>query len=309
MKRTLAALGVITVAGVHGLAQPTSVSAEPADGVARRATTRIPGTMRPETLFSGRQISKIRTRVREVRKCFDECQKRSNCDGVTYQAKRNRNATTICTLYTNITKKLKVRGWTSWTPVQRCARHSECDDRNECNGTERCAEDSGSLRCQPGKDRCASNEDCVNRRCVRRCYDRDGDGHKDMSCGGDDCNDRNGRVYAGNYESCNSVDEDCDPCTVGTTDADRDGHVSSACSNPVPRSTMRCSKAFVDSARKIARGRDCDDSNPAIGPGSMICDSNAAYVKLCVDGAWQRRPCPSGTRCIRQPDGRGTCQR
>ena len=311
MKNALALTAVLGLAGVNTTAFDSAAQNEDAeDRLARRVSAGVPGTLKRDVFFTGRKISTIRVRGRELRRCYIECQKRKNCDGVTVKTPRSRNTPVKCMLYTNITRARKLRGWTSWTPAQRCASHRECSDGNNCNGAERCAEDSGSLRCQPGRDGCKRGEVCKNNACKKRCWDRDGDGHEDMRCGGDDCNDAVGSIYALAPELCNAIDEDCQSCTVGTTDADGDGHISARCTNPLARHITRCSgKSFADTARRIVRGRDCDDSNPSIGPGSMVCDAQPQYVKLCVDGAWQRRPCPTGRTCVSQPDGRGICQR
>jgi hypothetical protein len=52
---------------------------------------------------------------------------------------------------------------------------------------------------------------CTNNACnPPPCNDFDKDGHSDISCGGDDCDDLNSQKYHGSVEICNSVDEDCD---------------------------------------------------------------------------------------------------
>ncbi|HOX43618.1 MAG TPA: C25 family cysteine peptidase [Myxococcota bacterium] len=87
------------------------------------------------------------------------------------------------------------------------------------------------------------------------CPDRDGDGHLDAACGGDDCDDWHGAVSPGAAEICgDGVDQDCDgldpacPCP----DADGDGHQDSACG-----------------------GDDCDDGAAAVHPGAE---------EICGDG-------------------------
>src|SRR5262245_15569125 len=68
-----------------------------------------------------------------------------------------------------------------------------------------------------------------------RCPDADGDGHADINCprtnvsiGGDDCDDHDGRRFPGNAEVADFIgrDEDCDPTTFSNAalhDGDRDG--------------------------------------------------------------------------------------
>jgi hypothetical protein len=84
------------------------------------------------------------------------------------------------------------------------------------------------------------------------CDDLDGDGHGDVACGGDDCNDADPTVYVGAPELCDGRDNDCD----GTTDegccgdADGDGYDDASCG-----------------------GDDCDDTNPDVYPGATeLCD-------------------------------------
>jgi len=60
--------------------------------------------------------------------------------------------------------------------------------------------------------------------------DVDGDGHKAIACGGDDCNDNVASINPSKLEVCgNNVDENCNGKTnEGCFDADGDGHVALA---------------------------------------------------------------------------------
>src|SRR6185295_10207694 len=69
-------------------------------------------------------------------------------------------------------------------------------------------------------------------------------------------------VYPGATETCDAAghDEDCDPSTVGTLDADTDGVVSNACCNGPTGGARTC-------------GMDCDDAEPTTNPTAPeVCD-------------------------------------
>jgi hypothetical protein len=91
--------------------------------------------------------------------------------------------------------------------------------------------------------------------CPDGCADDDGDGYKDVECGGSDCDDDTLSVNPGAGESCiDGVDNDCDGqidegdlvnCPVGCTDDDNDGYRAATCG-----------------------GSDCDDAARLIHPGA-----------------------------------------
>ncbi len=127
-----------------------------------------------------------------------------------------------------------------------------------------------------------------------RCYDRDSDGHDDVACGGDDCNDTDPSMFPGNIEVCDadSRDEDCDPTTFGYRDQDGDGHHDSRCCNVGRDGTRRC-------------GTDCDDTRSAVNPSAQVC--NARDVAFCRAGGFEMMSCGAGTVCVPQPNGLGVC--
>jgi hypothetical protein len=157
--------------------------------------------------------------------------------------------------------------------------------------------------------------------------DGDGDGHRAIACGGDDCNDNDSSRYPGNTEVCdaNGHDEDCDPTTFAnaqTADGDRDfdGYQSVHCYNTFPNggsypSTPRA-RHTRDGYSFRAGGTDCDDGNAAVHDGAQICTPGGTGVKRCtwrsaaVDG-WEIHACPAGRagpgRCVAQANGTGVC--
>lgn len=176
-----------------------------------------------------------------------------------------------------------------------CTSDLECSDGVFCNGIERCTGASPGY-CVAGTPPCGAGQRCNEEddRCETSCVDpdHDGDGHRSMRCGGDDCDDRDPTRYPGRQEICDpaGVDEDCDPITVGHRDDDRDGEDDIRCTNREANGTLH-------------RGPDYDDTNPAVRVGSMICDGPDAVV---VSGKSSVR-CPDGTKCVVQPNLTGIC--
>jgi len=151
----------------------------------------------------------------------------------------------------------------------RCARDIDCTNGTFCDGVETCMPDAtgadpvtGCL--PPGAEACLATQACdeTTDRCVTDCDadpDADGDMRDAIECGGMDCDDANTDVHPGHAETCDDVDNDCDPATFGDTDLDADGAVSDACCNPTPEGTL-C-------------GTDCNDMEPNAGSGDTeICD-------------------------------------
>jgi alpha-tubulin suppressor-like RCC1 family protein len=123
---------------------------------------------------------------------------------------------------------------------------------------------------------------------MAECPDRDGDGHHDVACGGDDCDDADGNRYPGNAEVCDydGHDEDCDEATFGDKDVDRDGFVDVRCCNGTGP-TARCGEDCDDTRRgtnplvpEVCNGRD-DDCNGLVDDGDVTV---SAWVDADRDG-------------------------
>jgi hypothetical protein len=128
-----------------------------------------------------------------------------------------------------------------------CSRDRQCDDGFVCNGMERCnplspaADSFGCLPTNlPETIPCSTPPHTVcdeaDRVCIHefcRDPDKDGDGHGHIFCGGDDCDDYDRDRRPGGFEVCDPEghDEDCDPTTPGSRDADGDGYIDSECFN------------------------------------------------------------------------------
>ncbi len=124
------------------------------------------------------------------------------------------------------------------------------------------------------------------------CSDGDGDGHADMSCGGDDCNDSVDSVHPGAEETCDGYDSDCDGTVPpDELDGDGDGHLT-------------C-------------GDDCDDTDPDVYHGADeipydgIDQDCSGADQTDVDGDGYPGG-PNGTDCddthaTAHPDGEEDC--
>jgi len=120
-----------------------------------------------------------------------------------------------------------------------CTLDSECDDGAFCNGAEICdpgSRNAGADGCVDGTMPCpgATCDESADS-CGMACSDpdADSDGYDSVDCGGTDCDDARAAVNPDATEVCDleSVDEDCDPTTLGGLDRDGDGFVDARCCN------------------------------------------------------------------------------
>jgi len=158
--------------------------------------------------------------------------------------------------------------------------------------------------------------------------DRDGDGHRAIECGGDDCDDDDPGRYPGRPEVCDAAghDEDCDPRTAGFKDDDGDGFVDAECRNVVRVVSASKGSVAIGPANAAAPtvvfygGNDCDDGDPRVGPFTQVCAASGA-IRVCGPGVkpasypdaarprfgWQTYTCAAGQSCVPQPNGGGLC--
>jgi hypothetical protein len=183
-----------------------------------------------------------------------------------------------------------------------CTSDEDCGDGNFCNGEELCDPGSSSADergCRAGAAPCPATCDEEVDRCGGECPDADMDGHRDASCGGDDCDDADPNRFPGNTEVCDDGhDEDCDDTTLGD-DPDGDGYVGIECCNG-----DRC-------------GTDCGPMDPAVRPdtvdpcgeGDQDCDGDIDEGCGCMVGNVQ--PCGSAEAMSEVgecEEGRATCE-
>ncbi len=194
-----------------------------------------------------------------------------------------------------------------------CRSNEDCYDTRWCNGREEClpssprADERGCVSLEPP----CSGRECVEEesRCITLCdqpWDQDGDSFGSAYCeGGTDCDDNDGNTFPLNLEVCDAEghDEDCDTGTYGRRDLDGDSE-----------DDIRCFNRSADGT--IHHGTDYDDTNYAVHRGAMICDGPDAVVIINVPPSvapgsrnWRPEvlPCPTGTKCVVQPNRTGIC--
>jgi hypothetical protein len=173
-------------------------------------------------------------------------------------------------------------------PPTSCETPADCEVGAFCIGEWSCAPEFGcqfvSLRdCDDG-DECTidvCDEDA--RACVSAPRDADGDGHGDMACGGDDCDDADPSVGPSTAELCDGADQDCDgavdetfECPLGAGEP-----CTTSCSSAGTRACGdTCGWGECAPPAEICNGTDDD------------CDGTPDEGYACVAGS--SASCPTG---------------
>ena len=207
--------------------------------------------------------------------------------------------------------------------ASRCGRDVDCSDAIYCNGLEVCAPslpEADARGCVAGPPPCPTARFCVEamRACTDDCVDADGDGHADVLCGGDDCDDGDAARFPGNAEICDGEDQDCDPSTLGDRDEDGDGAVDAACCN-AGRCGLDCDDARAGvspSVPEVCNGID-DDCDGSVDEGFECAASDVVTPRDCrtVCGSLGQQTCTAScvwSACRTDDEGpevEGTCNR
>jgi len=147
------------------------------------------------------------------------------------------------------------------------------------------------------------------------CIDGDGDGHRAITCGGDDCNDADAAVHPGAFEPCDATrDFDCRPmqaCPGGTVCSTATGLCQTACFEGGCADGFACSagstcveSACVDivcASGTLCRGRACvAPCDGAVCPVGRVC-AGGACLDPCLGVV-----CPTNQVCIAGTPGATT---
>jgi hypothetical protein len=124
--------------------------------------------------------------------------------------------------------------------------------------------------------------------------------------GGTDCDDGQPTVYPGAPDFCDGLDNNCDNVVddhapTQYVDYDLDGHGDPSTATP---------RVCAGTAGFTPLPNDCDDTNPAIQPGDIVCATGSAdgYNYCGSDGQWQTGlACAEGSVCVAQDNGTGVC--
>lgn len=164
-----------------------------------------------------------------------------------------------------------------------CIADTDCANSVFCDGTERCAPSAAGADCRgcaPSTMPTCNPTTQVCDEATRTCMiagcttpDVDGDGHRSIACGGDDCDDADASRFPGRMEVCDTGthDEDCDPISFGFRDGDADSYVDASCCNVSSTGVSTC-------------GNDCDDTSASTHPTQIeICNATDDDCDATVD--------------------------
>ncbi len=92
---------------------------------------------------------------------------------------------------------------------------------------------------------------------------------------GDDCNDANDKVFPGQIEACNDLDDNCSGKADEGCDDDADGYCDSTMVVVTPAGKPAGSSPTSCSSSKPGQGDDCNDTNPSIKPSAPeVCNDS-----------------------------------
>lgn len=136
-----------------------------------------------------------------------------------------------------------------------------------------------------------------------RCYNIDVDG---TVYSGRDCDDEHPTTNPAAPDVCDGQDNNCDTVVdenapTQYVDYDLDGHGDPSTATP---------RVCAGTAGFTPLPNDCDDSNPAIQPGDIVCATGSAdgYSYCGSNGQWQTGlTCADGSVCVAQDNGTGVC--
>lgn len=165
-----------------------------------------------------------------------------------------------------------------------CTKDPDCNP-NGCAGDGICKINATYNECSSGSSDCnvaVTTVCCGNGVCDSSlgentsncsdcsCIDADLDGHSKNSCGGDDCDDSNPKMFPGNPEICDGIDNDCNVSTTDENTCDNDNDNFCSCSKTYSAGSNLssiCSGTNTSNAFWWNKTCDCNDSSFGLNPG------------------------------------------